>query len=547
LFKKTIRLYYTVKYLKLKQIFWRIINFLLRFISELKVYPKINPDQQSNNFIQRKSITSDFLHFTFLNETYNLSEIGWDNTNISKLWRYNLHYFDYLLQDKDVSNIQIKCQIDLIENWINNNAFGKGTAWEPYPTSVRIINWIKWHKLCRGLSEKAKLSLWNQTRWLAARPEYHLLGNHLFINAKALFFSAALFQLNNNNKIYKRAISILNKELDEQFLSDGAHFELSPMYHSLAMEDLLDLLSISNNLPVTFPKEKIKIKFLKGMDWLKTMIYNNEELSHFNDCANGIAPKYSELKIYANHLGLDLSIQEKNNFYYHSDSGFIVFEDNVCHLIADVAKIGPSYLPGHAHADTLSFELAISGQRIIVNSGTSVYGISLERIRQRGTAAHSTIEIDGQNSSEVWSGFRVARRALPFNIEISPHVLQKNNVIFNASHDGYKRLKHNPIHKRTWIFNKNEWFIEDEISGNNNHIISRYYLHPDLHIKDMINGYIVSNKNRTLASITFSNESNFELIDSTYHDEFGVTRLNKCIVLKAISPCKINVKIEILK
>jgi uncharacterized heparinase superfamily protein len=546
LFKKTIRLYYTVKYLKLKQIFWRIINFLPRFISELNFYPKINCDQQSNNFIQRKSITSDFLHFTFLNETYNLSEIGWDNTNISKLWRYNLHYFDYLLQDKDVSNIQIKCQIDLIENWINNNAFGKGTAWEPYPTSVRIINWIKWHKLCRGLSEKAKLSLWNQTRWLAARPEYHLLGNHLFINAKALFFSAALFQLNNNNKIYKRAISILNKELDEQFLSDGAHFELSPMYHSLAMEDLLDLLSISNNLPVTFPKEKIKIKFLKGMDWLKTMIYNNEELSHFNDCANGIAPKYSELKIYANHLGLDLSIQENNNFYYHSDSGFIVFEDNDSHLVADVAKIGPSYLPGHAHADTLSFELAIFGQRIIVNSGTSVYGISLERIRQRGTAAHSTIEIDGLNSSEVWSGFRVARRAIPFNIQISPHVLQKNNVSFKASHDGYKRLKNKPIHKRTWIFNKNEWFIVDEISGNNNDVISRYYLHPDLHIKDMINGYVVSNKNRTLASITFSNKSNIELIDSTYHDEFGVTRLNKCIVLKSTSPCKITVKIEIL-
>ena len=544
--KKIIRFYHTVKYLKIKQIFWRILKLLPRFISETKVYPQINYDQQSNDFIQRKSITSDFIHFTFLNETYNLSVIGWDNNNISKLWRYNLHYFDYLLQDKNVSNIQIKSQIDLIENWITNNAFGKGTAWEPYPTSVRIINWIKWHKLCSGLTERAKLSLWNQTRWLADRPEYHLMGNHLFINAKALFFSAALFQLNNNNKIYKRAISILDNELDEQFLSDGAHFELSPMYHSLAMEDLLDLLSISKDLPLSFPKEYIRIKFLKGMEWLKTMIYNNEELSHFNDCANGIAPKYSELKSYAKYLGLDLGIQENNNLYFHSDSGFIVFEDNVSHLIADVAKIGPSYLPGHAHADTLSFELAIFGQRIIINSGTSVYGVSLERFRQRSTAAHSTIEIDGLNSSEVWSGFRVARRAIPFNIKINSHTLQNNNVTFNASHDGYKRLKHNPIHKRTWILNKNEWFIEDEISGNNNRIISRYFLHPDLHIKDIINGYVVSNKNRTLASITFSNESNIELIDSTYHDEFGFTRLNKCIVLKSTSPCKITVKIAIL-
>ena len=106
------------------------------------------------------------------------------------------------------------------------------------------------------------LSLWNQTRWLAGRPEYHLLGNHLFINAKALLYACALFQLDQNSKIYKTAITILNKELNEQFLADGAHFELSPMYHSLAMEDLLDLLSISSILPLNFPEDKLE-KLLK--------------------------------------------------------------------------------------------------------------------------------------------------------------------------------------------------------------------------------------------------------------------------------------------
>ena len=544
--KKILRLYHTVKYLKAKQIFWRILNLFPRFISETNIYPKINFEQKSNDFIHRKLITSDFKQFTFLNETYKLSDIGWDDNKVSKLWRYNLHYFDYLLQENSESSNQINYQIRLIENWIDNNAFGEGTAWEPYPTSVRIINWIKWHWLCGGFTEKAKLSLWNQTRWLTSRPEYHLMGNHLFINAKALFFSSALFQLDKDHKIYKSAISILDKELDEQFLTDGAHFELSPMYHSLAMEDLLDLISISSNLPLNFPKEKIKKKFFKGMEWLKTMIYNNEELSHFNDCANGISPKYSELKNHAIRLGLDLRIQENKNLYYHTDSGFIVFDDNHSHLIADVAQIGPAYLPGHSHADILSFELAISGQRIIVNSGTSVYGISLERLRQRSTAAHSTIEIDGQNSSEVWSGFRVARRARPFNIEINSFILQNNNISFNASHDGYKRLKNGPIHKRSWFFNKNEWIIEDEISGKNNHISARYHLHPDLQIEDNSNGYIISNSNRILASITVLNTTNTELIDSTYHDEFGVTRLNKCIKVKASSPCKLIIRIELL-
>ena len=36
-------------------------------------------------------------------------------------------------------------------------------------------------------------------------------------------------------------------------------------------------------------------------------------------------------------------------------------DDKVVAII-DVAKIGPDYLPGHGHADTLSFELSINTQ-----------------------------------------------------------------------------------------------------------------------------------------------------------------------------------------
>ncbi|MEY6432337.1 heparinase II/III-family protein [Thioalkalicoccus limnaeus] len=66
------------------------------------------------------------------------------------------------------------------------------------------------------------------------------------------------------------------------------------------------------------------------------------------------------------------------------------------------------------HADTLSFELSLFGQRTIVNGGTSRYGSGPERLAERSTAAHSTVQIDGADSSEVWGGFRVARRARPF-------------------------------------------------------------------------------------------------------------------------------------
>ena len=542
---KITRLYHTVKYLKAKQIIWRLINLIPRLISEDKNYPTRIEIRKSSSFIPREQITIDYINFKFLNETNSLNEVGWNNNISSKLWIYNLHYFEYLLQVNSSAS-QLDAQNKLIENWIDNNPFGKGTGWEPYPTSLRIINWIKWHWLTGGLSEKAKLSLWNQVRWLNNRLEYHLLGNHLFINAKALLFASAFFNFNTNSKYFKTANSILKTELEEQFLEDGAHFELSPMYHSLAMEDLLDLISISKILPNNLPLKLIQEKYLKGMNWLENMIYNNYELSHFNDCANGIAPIYSELEAYAKKLGIEREIRADKKINYYNSSGFVVYKDEKSHLITDFGKIGPNYLPGHAHADTLSFELAVKGERVVVNSGTSIYGNSVNRLFQRGTAAHSTIQIDMENSSEVWSGFRVARRAFPFNIQINSNSESNNRISFQASHNGYSRLKNKPIHTRKFYFLNNTWSIEDEISGYGNIVESRIYLHPEIDIQKKERDLIFSKKNIDLIKFNYDLNLDLKIIDSFYHDQFGVNKANKFIKLSGISPCNMTINFEIL-
>ena len=452
---KILRVYHTIKYLKFIQIIWRIYSFFPRFIFFDNQSPKIKGINFEGVF--KKGITQNYTEFTFLNETHHLAENGWDNESLSKLWRYNLHYFDFLLQKSENLDI-IKKQKNLITSWISENPFGNGTGWEPYPTSMRIINWIKWNNKTNALTDSAILSLWNQIRWLASRPEFHLLGNHLFVNAKALLFGCAIFGLDEESKIYRKALKILNNELDEQFLKDGAHFELSPMYHSLAMEDLLDIYQLASALPSSFPKQKVLDKYKLGMNWLSYMKYDNQQFAHFNDCANGISLKYTELKEYAEKIGVKYELDSKPEFMHFFESGFAVVQNSEVHLIADIGKVGPDYLPGHAHADTLSFELAIQGQRLIVNSGTSEYGLSNERLRQRSTSAHSTLEVDHANSSEVWSGFRVARRALVSGIEKR---LDIDSVAFSAEHDGYKRLTNQPIHKRYWHICKGQIEVID--------------------------------------------------------------------------------------
>jgi uncharacterized heparinase superfamily protein len=543
LLNKLVRLYNTVKYLKFKQIYWRIIYLLPRLITQQKKCPSAQIHRKIDLFIPRDGITVDYQSFIFLSELNNIVETGWDNPSISKLWRYNLHYFEYLLQNNSDER-HLAFQTQIIDNWIVNNHFGSGTGWEPYPTSLRIINWIKWHWKTNQLSERAKISLWNQIRYLESRPEYHLLGNHLFINAKALLYACAFFKLKEETPIYKTATSIINEEINEQFLEDGAHFELSPMYHSLAMEDLLDLISISDQLPTNFSKEVIKEKFVKGMQWLQTMIYNNEELAHFNDCANGIAPKFSKLVNYATELGVAVSNLDVPKFSYHKSSGFVVFKDNGFHLIADIGEVGPDYLPGHAHADTLSFELAVKGHRVIVNSGTSVYGSTKERLRQRGTSAHSTVQIDNQDSSEVWSGFRVANRAVPFDINVN---YSKDSLMsFSASHDGYKRILNSPIHKREFIYSNTSLEINDHITGLGNQVVSRYFIHPDVEVSKVEKEFLFWENGEVIVKLSVEATHDAVIYDSTYHDKFGSSIMNKCIQITGKSPQIIKAKFQII-
>jgi uncharacterized heparinase superfamily protein len=160
-----------------------------------------------------------------------------------------------------------------------------------------------------------------------------------------------------------------------------------------------------------------------------------------------------------------------------SDSGYIRLAFGEAVVILDVAKVGPDYLPGHAHADTLSFEFSLFGHRLIVNGGTSRYGVGPERLRERETFSHSTVEIDGVSSSEVWSGFRVARRAYPYDLTMAD---LDEYIEVACSHDGYRRLAGKPVHRRSWRLSSCALRVIDQVSGGHGTAVARYHFHPEL-------------------------------------------------------------------
>jgi len=514
------RLFHTVRYLKPTQIGGRLANFAWRQKADLSPPPDLRSrtGQWMPPILQPRSLFARW-RVRFLNEDGEIEKTAqWNDPARDKLWLYNLHYFDDLAGAPDIDHRVL--QGDLIDRWIAENPPGTGNGWEPYPLSLRIVNWIKWSLAGADLGPDRIASLAVQSRWLAGCIEWHLLGNHLLANAKALIFAGIFFDGPESRKWLARGLAIFRRELAEQVLADGGHFELSPMYHMIILEDILDTLNVArtyghrNDEVFAFLPETIA----SMRSWLATMIHPDQNISFFNDAAFGIAASPTELDGYATRLGLPASTVPEAKVMHLAASGYVrVLQDDATAML-DVAAVGPDYLPGHAHADTFSFEMSIVRERMIVNGGTSVYGIGPLRQAQRATRAHSTVEIDGENSSEVWSGFRVARRARIVSLDV---INRADAPEIHAAHDGYTRLRGKPIHRRQWRFANYRLTVEDVVTPAIAPAIARFHMAPGVTIalnEDRKSGFIVLPSGRRVFWIV---NAPADIEASFYYPEFG--------------------------
>jgi hypothetical protein len=110
---------------------------------------------------------------------------------------------------------------------------------------------------------------------------------------------------------------------------------------------------------------------------------------------------------------------------------------------------------------------------MLVNGGTSTYEVTAERLRQRGTAAHNTVVVDGVDSSEVWSSFRVARRARPLAVTWGR---DGDALSLSAGHDGYRRLRASVIHWRRWRLDPKGLAVDDELEGQYQSAEARFHV-----------------------------------------------------------------------
>ena len=263
--------------------------------------------------------------------------------------------------------------------WAVDHPPRAGDAWHPYTASTRAVNWIAAATLDPSLAPAVEEGVRRALARGAANVEDDVLGNHVIRNAVALVLGGVAF---DDDSLRRRGTELLRRELPEQILSDGGHYERSPAYHRLVLRDLLSVRAYADvedtvAQMLTFAASSSRPD---GAPWL------------FNDGGLDVAPT----------LALDPSGDGVRVF---PDTGYVFFRRGELALAFDCGPVSPPFLPAHAHADALSFQLWVGGEPVVIDPGMPTYEAGPERDFFRSTQAHSTVTV-GDSQFQSWGAFR---------------------------------------------------------------------------------------------------------------------------------------------
>jgi hypothetical protein len=362
----------------------------------------------------------------------------------TRLGRFHRQYGDDVLEAARAGDAAEARR--LVSTWIEAHPPRDGDAWHPYPLSTRVGNWIAALTLVPELaSPELSRSLWRQLLRLRVNVENDVLGNHLVRNARALVLGGAAF---GSADLTRQGIAILRREVPEQVLQDGGHYERSPAYHLVVLRDLLEVQAVSPHSWLADAIERMRI-------FAAALARPDGAPALFND-GTVDAP------------ALDLPEAEEGMSVF-PESGFVVVREGPLWLAFRCGPPSPAFLPAHAHADALSFQLWWRGRPVVVDPGTYTYEPGADRDWFRSTRAHSTLTVDGRDQFKLWGAFRsgpLPKVALRYARE---RAIEASIVL-------PRRIRH--VRRIEW--DDSEIRVEDRLEGKHRHRIeSRLVLAPD--------------------------------------------------------------------
>ncbi len=376
-----------------------------------------------------------------------------------------------------------------VADWVAANPHGRPgawrDAWNSYSIAVRSVVWMQEHarrsgRLSSEDGQRLMLSVAEQLRYLRRNLELDLGGNHLIKDLKALLWAGAFFEGREALAYAALGRRLLVREIEEQILPDGVHYELSPAYHAQVFQDLLECHRAVG------PEERARLEPVldRMAQALVDLTHPDGAVSLFNDGALDMAyPPALCLEAYAVATGRGARAR---SVFALLDAGYFGARDADSLVVLDCGPIGPDFLPAHGHGDMLAFEWTLRGSRLVVDAGVYEYDRGPWRAWARGTRAHNTVTLDDADQCEFWGAFRVGRR-------VKPRVLfferMDDGFVLEGSHDGFAGMAGAPRHVRRAVVRPRRIEVRDRVHGGaGQETIARLLLHPDCRVESLEDG-----------------------------------------------------------
>ncbi|NYZ16859.1 hypothetical protein HL658_30305 [Azospirillum sp. RWY-5-1] len=380
--------------------------------------------------------------FRFAGQTVGLDAGGgpaWKPPGASPGWTAAMHGFDWLRDLRAVGGDNARRRArGLVLYWLDHNASWHGQTWAPAVLGARVANWIGLHDFfCASADDafRARVfdSLARQTRHLARVVPGRLDGLALLTALKGLAYGG--FCLPGQERQGMEALRLLERELPRQVLPDGGHLERNPSSQLQALRHLIDLRAVLRTARVEVP-ESLQHAIDRMTPALRFFRHGDGGLALFNGAREEDAALVDAVLAHADARGRPLKSAPHTGFERLIAGRTLV--------LMDTGAPPPPGLDEHAHAGTLSLEVSVGKERMIVNCGSHPVDSGPWRAALAATAAHSTTVLAETNSSEVREAGGLGRR--PTHVGCERQEVDGAALVV-ATHNGYAKT-HGYLHRR---------------------------------------------------------------------------------------------------
>ncbi|MCC7014029.1 MAG: alginate lyase family protein [Planctomycetes bacterium] len=490
--------------------------------------------------VERVALVGGVPHASFLNVTRALAApVDWQAQGAPELERMNLHYMEFLeaLDDSEFARIALE--------WVEHNPLeARGSwriAWNSFVVSLRALVWMqqlaaRWHALDVGVRAALQASLARQVRFLESHLELDIGGNHLIKNAKTLVWASQFFDGPEARRWGALGKRVLERELAEQVLQDGVHYERSPSYHLQVFADVLECAHVGD---AAF-RDALKPVLEKLAQAAVDLSHPDGAPSLFND--GGLHMSYSLAEcLDAFESVLGLARPTPREVFVFQDAGYFGARHGNSYFLADCGAIAPDHLPAHGHGDVLAFEWSVGGKRWIVDAGTYEYERGATRARARSSSAHNTVTLDDRDQAEFWAAFRVGRRP---RVALERFEPLGHGFVLEGAHDGYAHLPGSPVHRRRFIVGRDSFVIDDSVDGGaRQSVTARLLVHPDVSVRPI--GRTAAHLHSGCVHVVVEARHPMVVVDAEWFPDFGVRRACKMIQIHyPPAPCRGSLRVQ---